>query len=146
MNKLQSINGQVTKELREIINKQLLPLEADLGVTFDLGNARYSEDSVKFGFVVALEDALSKTEKALQEHLTFRREVGWLVSFDQDKIADLDNMKVSLVGYKPRATKRPFVVQNLKNGSEYVINDKLAEKLFGDNTIGKPLREDKDDE
>ena len=146
MNKIQNIDRQVTKELRETINKQLLPLEKELGVTFDLGNARYSGDDVKFGFVVALENALSKTEKDLQEHLTFRREVGWLVSLNQDKIGDLDNMKVSLVGYKPRATKRPFVVQNLKNGSEYVIKDELAEKLFGDNTIGKPLREESDNE
>ena len=49
---------------------------------------------------------------------------------DQNKIAKLDGMDIALVGFKPRARKKPFIIRDLNTNQEYVIGESLAERLF----------------
>jgi len=35
------------------------------------------------------------------------------------------------VGFKPKARKRPFIVQDQDTSQEYIISEKNCEKLFG---------------
>ena len=123
------MNRANAKLVREILNDKLPSILNEHGLSFELGNARFDEDSVKFvGFRLSVKDALSETEKALREELNFRNSYG--VELDQNKIAKLDGMDISLVGFKPRARKKPFVIQDLNSDNQYVIGEELAEKLF----------------
>ena len=123
------MNRTNAKLVREILNDKLPSILNEHGLSFELGNARFDEDSVRFvGFRLSVKDALSETEKALREELNFRNSYG--VELDQNKIAKLDGMDISLVGFKPRARKKPFVIQDLNSDNQYVIGESLAEKLF----------------
>jgi len=123
------MNRANAKLVREILNDKLPSILNEHGLSFELGNARFDEDSVRFvGFRLSVKDALSETEKALREELNFRNSYG--VELDQNKIAKLDGMDISLVGFKPRARKKPFVIQDLNSDNQYVIGEELAEKLF----------------
>jgi hypothetical protein len=123
------MNRTNAKLVREILNDKLPSILNEHGLSFELGNARFDEDSVRFvGFRLSVKDALSETEKALKEELNFRNSYG--VELDQNKIAKLDGMDISLVGFKPRARKKPFVIQDLNSDNQYVIGEELAEKLF----------------
>tara|TARA_R100000315_G_scaffold15241_1_gene5159 strand:- start:1252 stop:1662 length:411 start_codon:yes stop_codon:yes gene_type:complete len=123
------MNRTNAKLVREILNDKLPSILNEHGLSFELGNARFDEDSVRFvGFRLSVKDALSETEKALREELNFRNSYG--VELDQNKIAKLDGMDISLVGFKPRARKKPFVIQDLNSDNQYVIGEELAEKLF----------------
>ena len=115
--------------VRKILDQKLPSILEKHGLSFCLGNARYDEDGVKFtGFKISVKGALSETEKALKEELSFRKDYG--VQLDQNKIAKLDGMDISLVGFKPRARKNPFVIQDLNSNNQYVIGTSLAERLF----------------
>ena len=115
--------------VRKILDQILPSILEKHGLSFCLGNARYDDDGVKFtGFKISVKGALSETEKALKEELSFRKDYG--VQLDQNKIAKLDGMDISLIGFKPRARKNPFVIQDLNSNNQYVIGTSLAERLF----------------
>ena len=132
MNEITEMNVANAKAVRKLIDNQLPNLLSEHGLTFELGNAVYDNDSIKFnGFRISIKGGLSQEEKALNEELKYRNRWKREVSLDQTKIADLNGKKVSLVGYKPRARKNPFIVQDLTTSKKYIINEQTANKLFG---------------
>mgnify|MGYP003123975989 FL=1 len=115
--------------VRKILNENLPSILEKHGLSFELGNAKYDDDGVKFtSFRLSVKGALSETEKALENELNFRDSYG--LKLDQNKIAKLSGMNVSLIGYKPRARKNPFIIQDLDTSKEYVISEQVAIKLF----------------
>ena len=129
MQTITEMNRTNAKLVREILEDRLPSILKEHGLSFKLGNAKYDDDGVKFtGFRISVKGALSETEKALKDELNFRNSYG--VKLDQNKIAKLDGMDISLIGFKPRARKNPFIVQDLNSDNQYVIGYPLAEKLF----------------
>lgn len=125
------MNRKNAKKIRVFLKKELPSILDKYGMTFELGNATFDSDSIKFnGFRLSINGALSQQEKALKSELDFRKDYG-VGELDQTKIARLDGMKVSLIGFKPRARKHPFIVQDLDTSKEYVIAEDTAERIFG---------------
>jgi hypothetical protein len=77
---------------------------------------------------VLLDGGKSKEQTDLEQMAT-------LMSLDTSKIATLQGMKVSLVGYNSKARKRPWIIQNLTTAQKYILDDDTAKRLFG-NTEG----------
>ena len=126
INVMNKANAQL---VRKILNENLPLILEEHGLSFELGNAAYDDDGVKFtGFRLSVKGALSETEKALKNELKFRDSYG--LKLDQSKIAKLSGMNVSLVGYKARARKNPFLIQDLDTCKEYVISEQVAIELF----------------
>ena len=113
MSVITQMDRNAAREIREILTNELPDLLAPYGLKFELGGARYDDDSVKFtGFRLMIEGALSPTVKALQEELESRATDEWgmgAIELDADKIADYRGDKYTLVGYKPRNRKYPFI-------------------------------------
>lgn len=129
MQTITEMNRTNAKLVREILEDKLPTILKEHGLSFELGNAKYDDDGVRFtGFRLSVKGALSETEKALRDELNFRNSYG--VKLDQNKIAKLDGMDISLIGFKPRARKNPFVIQDLNSDNQYVIGVPLAERLF----------------
>ena len=128
--KITEMNRTNAKLVREILNEKLPSILQEYGLSFELGNARFDDDGVKFtGFKLSVKGALSESEKALKYELESRDSMEWKM-LDQNKIAKLDGMDIVLVGFKPRATKKPFIIRDLNTNKEYVIGESLAERLF----------------
>ena len=124
------MNRANAKLVREILTDKLPSILNEHGLSFELGNARFDEDGVRFtGFRLSVKGALSETEKALRDELQTRDRMKFKM-LDPNKIAKLDGMDISLVGFKPRARKKPFIIQDLNSDNQYVIGEELAEKLF----------------
>ena len=112
------------KIVREILRSQLTPVLEKHGLTLTTGNATFDGDSITFTKLrIAVKGALSETEKALA---VYAHRYG----LDTTRIADVEDMQVSLVGYKVRARKRPFIIQDLQTSRQYVITFKRAMELF----------------
>lgn len=125
------MDPQAIERLRAVIEKELTPILDEYGVTFKLGNARYDDDSVKFtGFRIALQNAEDPTAKALEAENKWRRQNG-IMHFDLDKIGSTPHGKYTLVGFKPRNRKYPFICLNLDNGGKYKFSEIQAERMFG---------------
>ena len=107
------------KLLREVLNTALE--NSDLkGYEFEVGNASYNDHEVTFKVVLRDADAMPKEERELVEFAKF-------YGLDTTKIFG----KYTLVGYKTRARKNPWIVQDLKSGTKYVIGDDTAKQWFG---------------
>ena len=135
MSVITQMDRNAAREIREILTNELPDLLAPYGLKFELGGARYDDDSVKFtGFRLMVEGALSPTAKALQEELESRATGSkWgtaVIELDADKIADYGGDKYTLIGYKPRNRKYPFIMKNLSNGKNYKFDVITAERMF----------------
>lgn len=144
---MNTINKENAQLLREILKDVLTEPLKNHGLKFELGNARYDDDSVKFnGFVISLESGLSQEEKDLKQELEWRAKYPHLIELDGNKVAEANGKKYTLVGFKPRARKRPFIVREMKSMKDYIISEKDADKLFGTEESKKQKKRYLDDE
>ena len=125
------INPKTIREIRQLISDSLAVILEDNNLRMDLGNGSYDDDSVKFnGFRISLSNALSPEEKALKGQIDFRRSYDGLVTLDDSIIAEETGQQLKLVGFKPRARKKPFIIEDIKTGGRYVCPESMAERLF----------------
>ena len=116
-----------TRKQLDSIRKQMqnaLNMFADkTDITIEVGNCSYRGGEATYKVKVLMEGA--KTRE--QEDLEFYAE---LHKLDLTKIAKLMGEDMSLVGYKSRARKKPWVLQRLRDGAEFVADTNLIEKFF----------------
>ena len=125
------INPKTIKDIRQLISDSLAVVLEDNNLRMDFGNGSYDSDSVKFnGFRISLADSVNPEEKALQGQIDFRRKYDGLVTLDASIIAEDRGRKFSLVGFKPRSSKRPFVIQDLVTGKKFVTTESDVERMF----------------
>ena len=116
-----------TRKQLDTIRKQMqnaLNMFADkTDIQIEVGNCSYRGGEATFKVKVLMEGA--KTRE--QEDLEFYAE---LHKLDLTKIAKLMGEDMSLVGYKSRARKKPWVLQRLRDGAEFVADTNLIEKFY----------------
>ena len=112
---------QLRAEMRRLIDSS----EALKKMNFKLkiGTMRYSEAEISFRIEASDNDAPSKQMLDLCRYAKVR---------GYDKTMDLEKTGKDgerLVGYKPRSSKYPFVIQK-SNGKQYKITERYASVLF----------------
>ena len=110
------------RKIRELMQKALEDADID-GVTISVGNCSFTEGEATYKVNVLLDGGKSKEQTNLEQMAT-------LMSLDTSKIATLQGMKVSLVGYNSKARKRPWIIQNLTTAQKYILDDDTAKRLF----------------
>jgi len=129
--KIETMSKGNIQKIRSMIEDSLFVIMEDHGLKFELGNGSYDDDSVKFnGFRISLSHALSPEEKALKQQLNFRKTYDHVVTLDDSIIAEDRGQQFKLVGFKPRARKKPFIIEDIKTGGRYVCPESMAERLF----------------
>ncbi len=93
------------------------------GMTFNVANCTYNGGEATYKVNVLLDGAETKEQKDLSQ-------MAQLMGLDTSKIKDTQGMTLSLVGYKSKAPKMPWIVQDLKTGKEYKLTDTQAEQWF----------------
>ena len=127
------INPKTIKQVRQMIKDSLSVIMEDNNLRFELGNATYDEDSFKFtGFRISLADALTPEQKDLKEIIAMRKKADFYKTLDDTKIGWDRSVAYKLVGYKSRARKKPWVIQGVENGQQYVAADSIVERMFGE--------------
>lgn len=129
--KIEAMNKANAQLVRAILENDLAPILSEYGLKLELGNAGYDSESVKFnGFRISLETALSKDASALASELAWREKMNHQ-QLDEHRIHKQGKHAFILTGYKPRATKKPFMVNCLQGNGEFVISNDTAIKWFG---------------
>lgn len=113
-----------TKMLREKLVAHLASFEAEHGVKFDLGNAKFNDDHVHFvGFDVKIPGlAQPKNDANLRYALRAH-------GIDAKDV--LESAEFTLVEYRSRAPKRPWLVRSKVDGKTYVLPTVSARIHFG---------------
>ena len=118
--------AEFTRSQLNLLRKQLQAALDDANLSdikIEVGNCSYRGGEATFKVKCLVEGA--KTRE--QEDLEFYAE---LHKLDLTKIAKLMGEDMSLVGYKARARKKPWVLQRLRDGAEFVADTNLIEKFY----------------
>ena len=128
--KVKKMDRTTIRHIREILEDNLPSLMEENNLKFNLGNATYDDDSVKFQFRISLSHALPPEEKALKSEIKFRTYSESVTNLDDSIIATDKGQQFKLVGFKPRSRKKPFIIEDIKTGGRYVCPESMAERLF----------------
>jgi len=93
------------------------------GMTFNVANCTYNGGEATYKVNVLLDGAETKEQKDLTQ-------MAKLMGLDTSKIKDYGPHKMTLIGYKSKAPKMPWIVQDLKSYKEYKLTDEQAEQWF----------------
>ena len=92
-------------------------------IKIEVGNCSYRGGEATFKVKCLVEGA--KTRE--QEDLEFYAK---LHGIDTTAIAKLQGEDMSIIGYKSRARKKPWILQRLRDGAEFVCSDHTAKAFF----------------
>ena len=120
------LDSKSVKVLRDYLQNNLNDEDkfdlSDLDI--NVGNATYNDDEVTFKLTLKIKGAKSQSQKDLELYG---------VQFDNldiTKIARMNGKPYSLIGYRRRARKNPYLIQELDNGKQYTIATDTAKKYF----------------
>lgn len=96
--------------------------------SFTVANCTYNGGEATYKINVLLDGAETKEEKDLKKMAILSR-------LDTSKVHDYHDhrsvgYRMQLVGYKTKAKKMPWIVEDLLSGKEYKLTDTQAEKWF----------------
>ena len=89
----------------------------------DVGNCSYTGGEATFKVKCILKGAKTREQIDLEYYAD-------LHGIDTTTIAKLQGEDMSIVGYKSRARKKPWILQRLRDGAEFVCDDNLAKRHF----------------
>ena len=118
------LNRKIVKDLRSILDDALNDNESLEQFIVDIGNANFNDTEVTIKVNLRLKGAKSQSQKDLEDFAQ-------MYKLDLTKIAKRDGKDFSLSGYRRKARTKPFLIQDLKNGGEYIITTATAKKYFG---------------
>ena len=110
------------KAIREAMQSALEQVNLE-GVNFTVANCTYNGGEATYKVNVLLDGAETKEQKDLTQ-------MAQLFGLDTSKIKDYQGMSMSLIGYKSKAPKMPWIVQDLKTSKENKLTDAQAEQWF----------------
>ena len=115
------LNRKLVKELRVILQDKLKDVD---NFEVEVGGASYNDTEVNFKINLRMKGAKTQSQKDLEDFAE-------IDGLDLTKIAKLDGKDFSLSGFRRKARTKPYLIQDLKNGGEYIITTDTAKRYFG---------------
>ena len=109
--------------LRKQMQNALNMLGDRADITIEVGNCSYRGAEATFKVKCLIKGAKTREQEDLEYYAK-------LYNLDTTKIAKLMGEDMSLVGYKTRARKKPWLLQRLRDGAEFVADQNLVEKFY----------------
>ena len=92
-------------------------------IKIEVGNCSYSGGEATFKVKCILKGAKTREQLDLEYYAE-------LHDIDTTAIAKLQGEDMSIIGYKSRARKKPWILQRLRDGAEFVCSDQTATAFF----------------
>jgi len=118
----QSITPNLCREMRVKINEVLAQLGASMDMSIEAKSARFTDDNITFKLEVNI---IRDGEVVTPEMTALRDNYKYLGIPEEWLTATLvcpRGEEFKLVGYKPRATKRPFIIKDVHSGAKYATS------------------------
>ena len=113
------------QELREILNDILRPsYDSRLkGYTLHAGNCSYNGGEVTFKLKILKDGAKTREEQDMEMMADD-------LNLDTTKKAKQGKQVFKIVGYRIKARKSPWIIQDVTTEKEYVTNNDFVKRLF----------------
>ena len=118
------LNRKMVKDLRAILDDALNDNESLEQFIVEVGSANFNDTEVTFKVNLRMKGAKSQAEKDLEDWAE-------MDNLDLTKIVKLEGKSFSLSGYRRKAPKKPYLVQDLEGGGEYIMTREMVKRLFG---------------
>ena len=118
------LNRKIVKDLRDKLQATLESFQDQSDFDVNVGNESFNDTEVTFKVNLRMKGAKSQSEKDLENFAE-------IDGLDLSKIAKLDGKDFSLSGFRRKARTKPYLIQDLKTGGEYIITTETAKKYFG---------------
>ena len=118
------LNRKIVKDLRSILDDALNDNESLEQFIVDIGSANFNDTEVTFKVNLRMKGAKSQSQKDLEDFAK-------IDGLDLTKIAKLDGKDFSLSGFRRKARTKPYLIQDIKNGGEYIITTETANRYIG---------------
>ena len=118
------LNRKMVKDLRAKLDDALSDNESLRQFIVEVGGANFSDTEVTFKVNLRVYGEKSQSEKDLEDFASMDK-------LDITKVATLDGKEFKLSGFRRKARTKPYLIQDLKNGGEYIITTEVAKKYFG---------------
>jgi hypothetical protein len=118
------LNRKMVKDLRGVLDNVLKDNQRLEQFDVEVGSANFNDTEVTFKINLRMKGAKSQSEKDLEFY-------GNMDNLDLSKIAKLDGKDFSLSGFRRKARTKPYLIQDLKTGGEYIITTDTAKRYFG---------------
>jgi len=109
---------ELRKQIQAALDAANLP-----NLTIDVGNCSYTGGEATFKVKCILKGAKTREQIDLEYYADMH-------GIDTTAIAKLQGEDMSIIGYKSRARKKPWILQRLRDGAEFVCDDNLAKRHF----------------
>ena len=118
------LNRKMVEDLRAILDDALNDNESLEQFIVEIGSANFNDTEVTFKVNLRMKVAKSQSQKDLEDFAK-------IDGLDLTKIAKLDGKDFSLSGFRRKARTKPYLIQDLKNGGEYIITTETAKRYIG---------------
>ena len=115
------LNRKLVKELRVVLQDKLKDMD---NFEVEVGGANFNDTEATFKVNLRMKGAKTQAEKDLEDWAE-------MDSLDLTKIVKLEGKSFSLSGYRRKAPKKPYLVQDLDGGGEYIMTREMVKRLFG---------------
>lgn len=115
--------NDLRKQLQATIDGALDTENITGDITIDVGNCSYSGGEATFKVKCVLKGAKTREQIDLEYYAEMH-------GIDTTAIAKLQGEDMSIIGYKSRARKKPWILQRLRDGAEFVCSDQTAKAFF----------------
>jgi len=136
---IKELTHPTVKQLRQKIQESLDSIGKEIGISFDLGSMRFRPNSgtVKLSFTLSKDGIpINKLEQDFKDYFLKH---GIPLEYLGKPFKTFSGNQMTLIGYRPRATKLPFVGRN-SQGTEYIFGRDQIINGFKRN--GNPIFED----
>ena len=119
--------AEFTRKQLDTIRKQMqnaLNVFADkTDITIEVGNCSYRGGEATYKVKVLMEGAKTREQEDLEFYAKLHK-------LDLTAVEKLMGEDMQLTGYKSRARKKPWILQRLRDGAEFVCSDQTAKAFF----------------
>ena len=118
----QTVTPSLCRQMRVKINEYLQPLGASMDMSIEAKSARFTDDNITFKLEINL---IRDGEVVTPEMTALRDNYKWLEIPEEWLTATLvcpRGEEFKIIGYKPRATKRPLIIEDVHSGAKYTTS------------------------
>ena len=112
------------EKIKQVLNKAnddgaVFPVDWE----FDLGSCTYNGAWAEYKLLVKLKDGDTREMYDL-------RQVARLRGIDIDKTADLGGRTLKLIGFRSKARKHPYIVEDVNSGDTFIMSEDKIQQRF----------------
>ena len=137
--KITQINREVCKQLRVDMNEAIRSKLEEYGLEGEFLNGTFDDELVTFKVDIKIAGAMNKREKQLSSSLSwYIKHLASTFELDEELILNEEyeshRGKYKLVGYNPKATTYPLIMEDMETGRKYkfresVVRDTLSRRV-----------------